>query len=89
VIDKADVTVLVGAERLYRTIQGILRMTVGQVESAELPHATALPLLEAAAGAGVRASDTDALLRKMADVATTVRTLFERHVGKLEIKQPG
>jgi glutamate-ammonia-ligase adenylyltransferase len=82
-ITKPDVAVLVQAERLWRTIQGMLRMTVGQVESAVLPHATALPLLEAAAAAGVAADDIDGLLRSTEEIALRVRALFERYVGKV------
>ena len=37
VIAKPDVAVLIKAERLWRTIQGMLRMTVGQVEGGDAP----------------------------------------------------
>jgi [glutamine synthetase] adenylyltransferase / [glutamine synthetase]-adenylyl-L-tyrosine phosphorylase len=83
VITKPDAAVLIEAERLWRTIQGMLRMTLGQVESAALPQASALPLLHAAAAAGVEAADSNELLRKMGEIALRVRDLFERHVGKL------
>jgi len=82
VIAKPDAALLIDAERLWRTIQGMLRMTVGRVESAALPHASALPLLRAAAIAGVSAVDTDDLLRKSEGIAKQVRVLFERYVGK-------
>jgi [glutamine synthetase] adenylyltransferase / [glutamine synthetase]-adenylyl-L-tyrosine phosphorylase len=81
-ISKPDVRVLVDAERLWRTIQGMLRMTVGRVEVATLPHASALPLLRAAAKAGVAAGDAEDLLRKSDDIARQVRMMFERYVGK-------
>ena len=87
VIESVDVQVLIEAERLWRTIQGMLRMTVGRVESAELPHATALPLLRAAAAAGVEASDTGSLLRKAEETAVRVRQIFERYVGVMEAHQ--
>ena len=73
---------LIDAERLWRTIQGTLRMTVGRVEVADLPHASALPLLRAAAKAGVSAVDADDLLHKSDGIAQQVRTLFEQYVGK-------
>jgi glutamate-ammonia-ligase adenylyltransferase len=80
-IDAADAGELIAAERLWRTIQGMLRMTVGHPDGAELPHATALPLLEATAAVGVAARDTDALLAAVDAVALRVRGLFERYVG--------
>jgi glutamate-ammonia-ligase adenylyltransferase len=81
-IAKSDARVLIGAERLWRTIQGMLRMTVGRVEVASVPHASALPLLRAAAKVGVSAVDAEDLLRKSEDIARQVRMLFERYVGK-------
>jgi glutamate-ammonia-ligase adenylyltransferase len=83
VIARADASLLIDAERLWRTIQGMLRMTVGRVEAAVLPHASALPLLRAAAQAGVLGVDADDLLRNSDDIARQVRLLFERYVGKL------
>ncbi|HEY1412670.1 MAG TPA: bifunctional [glutamine synthetase] adenylyltransferase/[glutamine synthetase]-adenylyl-L-tyrosine phosphorylase, partial [Rhodopila sp.] len=72
-IDAADVDTLIAAERLWRTIQGLLRMTVGHPEGAALPHATALPLLEATARVGVAARDTDTLLAAVDEIALRVR----------------
>jgi len=42
----------------------------------------ALPLLRAAAKAGVSAVDTDDLLQKSEDIAQQVRGIFEGYVGK-------
>jgi [glutamine synthetase] adenylyltransferase / [glutamine synthetase]-adenylyl-L-tyrosine phosphorylase len=84
VIAKPDVAVLIEAERLWRTIQGMLRMTVGRVESGTLPPASAMPLLGAAAAAGVEAKNSDDLLRRTDEIAVLVRALFERYVGKVE-----
>ena len=78
----ADAKMLIEAERLWRTIQGMIRMTVGRSENAVLPEASALPLLRAAATAGVRAVDSADLLHKSEDIARQVRMLFERYVGK-------
>jgi glutamate-ammonia-ligase adenylyltransferase len=83
VIAKSDVAVLIEAERLWRTIQGMLRMTVGQVESTTLPQASAVPMLRAAAAAGVEAENSDALLRRVDETAFLVRALFERYVGQV------
>jgi glutamate-ammonia-ligase adenylyltransferase len=82
VIAGPDASLLIHAEHLWRTIQGMLRMTVGRVEAAELSPASALPLLRAVAKAGVPADDTDDLLRQSADLAHQVRMMFERYVGK-------
>jgi glutamate-ammonia-ligase adenylyltransferase len=81
-IAKADAHALIEAERLWRTIQGMLRLTVGRVEAAALPHASALPLLRAAAQAGVDSVDSADLLLKSELIAQQVRTMFERYVGK-------
>ena len=78
-----DAKRLIEAERLWRTIQGILRITVGQVKAADLPPASAVPLLRAAANAGVPAVDTNELLHKSDSIAQEVRSLFERYVGEL------
>jgi glutamate-ammonia-ligase adenylyltransferase len=83
VIAKPDADLLIGAERLWRTIQGMLRMTVGHVEGADLPHASAVPLLRAAAEVGISAADTSDLLRQSDSIAQQVRMMFERYVGKL------
>jgi [glutamine synthetase] adenylyltransferase / [glutamine synthetase]-adenylyl-L-tyrosine phosphorylase len=81
-IPEPDARSLIDAERLWRTIQGMLRMTVGRVEAASLPHASALLLLLAAREAGVAAVDTADLLQKSEKIAQQVRMLFERYVGK-------
>jgi glutamate-ammonia-ligase adenylyltransferase len=81
-IAKPDASLLIEAERLWRTVQGMLRMTVGRVEVAALPHASALPLLRAAAKVGAVADDSDDLLRRSDDIAQQVRMMFERYVGK-------
>ncbi len=81
-IARRDARLLIDAERLWRTIQGMLRMTVGRVETASLPPASASPLLRAATKAGVSAVDTGDLLHKSEEVARQVRILFERYVGK-------
>ena len=77
----ADANTLIAADILWRTIQGILRLTVGQTDSATLPPASAEPLLQAAAKAGAPAVDTADLLRKSDEVAQQVRQLFIRLIG--------
>ncbi len=80
-IDPADARLLIEAERLWRTIQGMLRMTVGRLEGADVPHASALPMLRAAAAVGVRADDAEGLLREVDDLALRVREQFLRYVA--------
>jgi glutamate-ammonia-ligase adenylyltransferase len=84
VLSRADARLLIEAELLWRTIQGMLRLTVGRLETASLPAASAVPLLHAAAKAGVAAVDTEELLHKSEEIAQRVRLLFERYVGKLD-----
>ena len=80
-ISKPDGRFLIKAERLWRTIQGMLRITVGHFETASLPYASAIPLLQATARAGVAARDADDLLEKSDKMAKDVRMMFERYVG--------
>jgi glutamate-ammonia-ligase adenylyltransferase len=81
-LTRPDAQLLIEAERLWRTIQGMLRITVGQVKAAELPPPSSAALLHAAAEAGVTAVDTSELLHQSESIAQQVRTLFERYVGK-------
>jgi glutamate-ammonia-ligase adenylyltransferase len=82
VLAKADAKLLIQAERLWRTIQGMLRMTVGRAEAEILPDASAAALLCAVAEAGVPAVDTADLLLRAESIAQQVRMIFERYVGK-------
>jgi glutamate-ammonia-ligase adenylyltransferase len=84
VISLADAAVLIEADRLWRTIQGMLRMTVGQVETAALPRATEVSLLHAVAAAGVAETEADALLQALDAIAMRVRGLFGHYVGEVE-----
>ena len=84
VLEPDDARVLIGADRLWRTTQGMLRMTVGHVADASLPPASARPLIDAAAKAGLGAVDADDMLRQLNILAQQVRGMFERYVGKLD-----
>jgi glutamate-ammonia-ligase adenylyltransferase len=81
-LTQPDAALLIKAERLWRTVQGMLRITVGQVKAADLPPASGTPLLQASAEAGVPAVDTIELLHESELIAQQVRALFERYVGK-------
>lgn len=80
-----EVSTLIAADRLYRTIIGLVRLTIGKSRDAALPApaASALlrsvaPLLDPAPG------DLPALRAGMEAMAQTVRGIFERRVGALE-----
>lgn len=79
----ADAHLLIEAGHLWRTIQGMLRMTVGPTEAEALPAASAEPLLRAAAKAGIEAVDSAELLNKSDLIAHQIRSLFDRYIGKL------
>jgi glutamate-ammonia-ligase adenylyltransferase len=81
-ISPEDARLLIDAERLWRTIQGMLRITVGRTEADELPASSSTPLLKAAAKAGVAAVDSAELLHKSDLIAQQVCSLFEYYVGK-------
>jgi glutamate-ammonia-ligase adenylyltransferase len=79
----ADVALLTGADHLWRTVQGMLRITVGRVTTADLPDASARPLLRAAAEAGMGAVDLPGLRATLDAMAQNVRAAFVRHVGEI------
>ena len=81
-LDHADARRLIEAEHLWRTIQGMLRMTVGPTEVEALPAASAEPLLRAVAKAGIDAVGSAGLLHQSDMIAQQVRSVFERYVGK-------
>ena len=73
-----DAALLIRADRLWRTVQSVLRITVGRAP-AELP-APAVDALLAAADAG---SDLPALRATLDAVAQQVRARFVALVGEL------
>jgi glutamate-ammonia-ligase adenylyltransferase len=80
VLAREDARVLIQAEGLWRTIQGMLRMTVGQVDGAILPVASAGLLLDAVRAVGIEVSGVDGLLGVVDGTAARVRGLFERYI---------
>lgn len=80
-LDPLDADTLIRADLLWRTIQGILRLTVGQTTAETLPPASAEPLLRAVAKLGLDAVDTAQLLHRSDAVAQQVRCLFNRLIG--------
>jgi glutamate-ammonia-ligase adenylyltransferase len=83
-LNGADAALLIRADRIWRTMQGMLRITLGRSPRNELPVASARPLLRAAADAGMEAVDLPGLLATMDALARDVRALFVRHVGEID-----
>jgi glutamate-ammonia-ligase adenylyltransferase len=78
-----DARVLIQADRVWRTVQGMLRLTVGRAPPDELPEASARPLLRAVADAGLDAVDLPALRASLDAMAEAVRAVFVCHVGEV------
>jgi glutamate-ammonia-ligase adenylyltransferase len=78
-----DAAVLIRADHVWRTVLGMLRLTVGQVTTPALPATPAALLLEAVGKAGVQAVEIPELLLKLDALARQVRALFVRHVGEV------
>jgi glutamate-ammonia-ligase adenylyltransferase len=77
VLDAADHAALAKAARLYRTVQGLLRLTVGKPRAeADLPAPVAAAIAEAAG-----AVDLAAVTAQITACAGDVRAAFLRHVG--------
>jgi glutamate-ammonia-ligase adenylyltransferase len=83
-LSHTDADLLVRADHVWRTVQGMLRIAIGRAVPAELPEATARPLLRAAASAGVPAGDFSELRVALDGLAADVRSAFVRHVGEIK-----
>jgi [glutamine synthetase] adenylyltransferase / [glutamine synthetase]-adenylyl-L-tyrosine phosphorylase len=81
-LDAADAALLARADRVWRTVQGMLRITVGRATQGELPEAPVRPLLRAVAAMGVAADDLAGLRATLDALAAEVSAVFERIVGK-------
>ena len=75
-----DADLLIGADRVWRTVQGMLRITVGRGARDALPDASAQALLRAVGSA----TDLDALRASLDTLAQQVRGAFVRHVGEIK-----
>jgi glutamate-ammonia-ligase adenylyltransferase len=67
---------LIAADHLWRTIQSMLRLTVGPTRATDLPEASARILLGA-----TRNTTMPQLRERMEQTAALVRTAFIRHIG--------
>lgn len=79
VLTRSDELSLVRADHLWRTIQGILRITVGRNTPAILPEASLEAVLRATGSV-----DFEALSATIERSARDVRAAFIRHVGEIE-----
>jgi glutamate-ammonia-ligase adenylyltransferase len=79
-LSAADAALLIAADHLWRTVQGMLRVTVGRAADKVLPAASAEALLRAVARADV--TDQASLHRCLDETGAAVRTVFERLVGR-------
>jgi [glutamine synthetase] adenylyltransferase / [glutamine synthetase]-adenylyl-L-tyrosine phosphorylase len=80
-----DAALLIRADHLWRTVQGMLRITVGRGPPDDLPDASARALLRAVAVAldGEGPVDLAGLRATLDDLARQVRAMFVRHVGEV------
>ncbi|WP_426957811.1 bifunctional [glutamine synthetase] adenylyltransferase/[glutamine synthetase]-adenylyl-L-tyrosine phosphorylase [Muricoccus radiodurans] len=90
-LEAEEAAELVAAERFWRTLQSLLRLTVGRWREESLPGPAAEALLRGLAPACAQASggapvDLPALRLEMDRVAGSVRGAFERRVGRLPEK---
>ena len=81
----ADGATLIRADLLWRTVQGMLRITLGRGAPADLPEASAQALLRAVSAVLPDSPPVDlAALRATLDAtAEQVRNAFTRHVGEI------
>jgi glutamate-ammonia-ligase adenylyltransferase len=76
VLSPEDAAMLIGADHAWRTVQGMLRITVGRDAGEILPEASARPLLRA-----MGATDLPGLRASLDALAEEVRGAFVRYVG--------
>ena len=76
----ADAALLIRADHVWRTVQGMLRITVGRGAREELPDASAHALLRAVGDA----VDLAALRATLDDLARQVRAGFVQHIGEIQ-----
>lgn len=83
-LEAEEAAVLIGAERLWRSISGLLRLTVGHWREEQLPESVAAALLHACRRLDPDDAPVDlpALQAQMARRANQVRAVFERRLGR-------
>ena len=81
-LDEADAAALIQADRVWRTVQGMLRIATGPVPPNPLPPAVAAAVMRGCATAGVRAVDIGELAATLETLARRVNAAFIRLVQK-------
>ena len=86
-LEREEAATLIRAERFWRNLQSLLRLTVGRARTEALPPASAQALLRALAPTLEEPPvDLPALRGQMREVASGVRSIFERRLGVLPMK---
>ncbi len=81
-LSQADAALLTEADRVWRTVQGMLRIATGPVPPNPLPPAVAAALLRGAAAAGIPAVDIIELAARLDAMAERVNSVFTRIIQK-------
>ena len=86
-LEAAEAQALIGAERLWRTVSGLLRLTVGRWREEQLPDSIVATLLNACRRMDPADPPVDlpALQAQMARRANEFRAIFERRLGRPDI----
>ncbi|MBO1075343.1 bifunctional [glutamine synthetase] adenylyltransferase/[glutamine synthetase]-adenylyl-L-tyrosine phosphorylase [Roseomonas marmotae] len=85
ILPPEDAATLIAADRLWRTTLGLLRLTVGHWRKETLPASTAAALLRATTPLLDKPPvDLSGFRTQMQAQAEQVRSLFERHLGRLD-----
>jgi glutamate-ammonia-ligase adenylyltransferase len=79
-----DAALLIRADRIWRTVIGMLRLTDGPAPREALSEAAADALLAAAQAAGLAAVDVAGLRATLDQLAAQVRAAFVRLIGEIE-----
>ncbi len=78
-----DAALLIHADHVWRSVQGMLRIVVDRSVGYDLPEASARPLLAAARAAKLDAVDLAGLHANLDELAQQVRAIFVRYIGEI------
>jgi len=84
VLSDGDAALLIRADHVWRSVQGLLRLTVGRDAREDLPETTLRPLLHVMRTTGIEASGQASLRAELDNVARSVRSMFERLIGEIK-----
>jgi glutamate-ammonia-ligase adenylyltransferase len=87
ILEAEEAAGLIAAERLWRTVSGLLRLTLGRWKEEALPESIGAALLHACRRLDPQDAPVDLphLQAQMARRATEVRAVFERRLGRPDI----